>query len=661
VYSSRVESAEGEPVGVLCLCFRFDDETGRVFRNLASSDDWSVITLLDADGAVIASSDMHHIPVGARFDKVLDAEYGIQRFGASEYVAATTRASAYQGYMGPGWFGHVMVPLQQAFESHGAALLDNVDTQVLHTIMHNPSLFGEGLRCIPAKAEEIVRNLNLSIWNGHISMSRMKHTMNPTFSRVLLQEVGVAGVRTRTLFEESIADLHETVVSAILYDSSFLASLAIDIMDRNLYERANDCRWWALTGAFRASLAEETLSEEAAENCGEILRYINSLYTVYSQLVLFDVRGRLVATSASCPVLRGEKISAEWVQRALDIEDSQGYVVSDFSASPLYEDRPTYVYAAAIRSPDGERVVGGVGIVFDSAPQFQAMLRDALPRSEAGEVVPGCMGVFIDANGIVVASTHEELPPGSKFLPDGALCSFSTAARFGIICWQDKFYALGIRGSAGYREFKSEEDCYHNSVQAIVMIPVCDSVETEVRVPVPALGMKSERGVSDGLELATLRIGDRWMALKPAEIVEAMERRGLLEIPGAGPDFAGYLMHHGVPVPVFNIQALAQAGSVPGACQATQIVLLQRNESSWLGILADELGAIIELSAARMQTVPEMIAGAGVITDAIVPFGDNEKLLPVLSVERIARRLGANHFDKPPAEITTLRVAARGS
>jgi hypothetical protein len=24
------------------------------------------------------------------------------------------------------------------------------------------------------------------------------------------------------------------------------ASLAINIMDRNLYERANDCRWWAL-------------------------------------------------------------------------------------------------------------------------------------------------------------------------------------------------------------------------------------------------------------------------------------------------------------------------------------------------------------------------------------------------------------------------------
>ncbi|MEC5384464.1 chemotaxis protein CheW [Uliginosibacterium sp. H3] len=659
VYSSRVTDAEGEALGVLCLCFRFDDETTRIFRNLVGAEDWSVITLLDASGCVIASSDMHHVPVGARFACVLDAEYGIQRFAASEYVATTAQAAGYQGYTGPGWFGHVMVPLQHAFETQAASLLENVDPQVLQTIMHNPTLFGEALRNIPERAEEIVRNLNLSIWNGHISMSRLKHTINPTFSRVLLQEVGVAGGRTRTLFRESIADLHETVVSAILQDSAFLASLAMDIMDRNLYERANDCRWWALTGAFRSALSADHLSDEAADNCGQILRYINSLYTVYSQLVLFDTRGRLVASSNACPVMRGEQIGAEWVQRALDIENSQGYVVSEFVPSPLYGDAPTYIYAAAIRSTDGERVVGGVGIVFDSTPQFQAMLQDALPREKSGEVVPDCIGVFVDGEGLVIASTHAGLPAGSKFLPERELCSFSTEARFGIICWQDKFYALGIRGAAGYREFKSADDCYHDSVQAIVMIPVCDSVEHVTQLSVPALGVKSEHGVRDGLELATLRIGDRWMALKPVEIVEAMERRGLLEIPGAGADFAGYLMYRGVPVPVFNIQGMAQAGRVPGASEATQVVLLQRSESSWLGILADELGAIIELSASRMQTVPEMIAGAGVITDAIVPFGDKEQLLPVLSVERIARRLGANHFDKPLSEITPLRVANR--
>ena len=40
-------------------------------------------------GVVIASSDPIHIPVGAKFTPVLDADYRIVKFGAMEYVATT--------------------------------------------------------------------------------------------------------------------------------------------------------------------------------------------------------------------------------------------------------------------------------------------------------------------------------------------------------------------------------------------------------------------------------------------------------------------------------------------------------------------------------------------------------------------------------------------
>ena len=35
----------------------------------------------------------------------------------------------------------------------------------------------------------------------------------------------------------------------------FLRNRLSDIMDRNLYERANDCRWWALSPVLREGLA----------------------------------------------------------------------------------------------------------------------------------------------------------------------------------------------------------------------------------------------------------------------------------------------------------------------------------------------------------------------------------------------------------------------
>ena len=72
-------------------------------------------------------------------------------------------------------------------------------------------------------------------------------SVNREFSKSLLNEIGVTGNKANS----SLSNLNQTIISSILKDSEFLSSLAIDIMDRNLYERANDCRWWALTSYFR--------------------------------------------------------------------------------------------------------------------------------------------------------------------------------------------------------------------------------------------------------------------------------------------------------------------------------------------------------------------------------------------------------------------------
>ena len=58
-------------------------------------------------------------------------------------------------------------------------------------------------------------------------------------------------------------------------------------MDRNLYERANDCRWWALDPVL-LRLTETPPGEPRRQGLEKILAYINGLYTVYSNLLLFD-------------------------------------------------------------------------------------------------------------------------------------------------------------------------------------------------------------------------------------------------------------------------------------------------------------------------------------------------------------------------------------
>ncbi|MEB0284817.1 hypothetical protein, partial [Sphingomonas sp. 10B4] len=62
----------------------------------------------------------------------------------------------------------------------------------------------------------------------------------------------------------------------------------IDIMDRNLYERANDCRWWALTPDIQLLMADAFINGEMGDDDTQvitrILESINALYTAYSRL-----------------------------------------------------------------------------------------------------------------------------------------------------------------------------------------------------------------------------------------------------------------------------------------------------------------------------------------------------------------------------------------
>ncbi|MCX8017502.1 MAG: chemotaxis protein CheW, partial [Rhodocyclaceae bacterium] len=568
------------------------------------------------------------------------------RFAGREYLATTRPTQGYQGYMGPGWYGHVMLPLQHAFNKDASEMLTGIPPEVLETVMASPTLFGEALRNIPIQADRIQRDLNRSVWNGNVRQSTAKRALAPSFSKILLWEISNTGNRTKDVFSRSIANLHETVVSAILQDCRLLASLAIDIMDRNLYERANDCRWWALTSAFREILAQPDITAEQRSRITAILQTINGLYTVYSNLLVFDEHGTIVAVSQPAEAAWvGRHIGENWARQVLALEDSQGYAVSPFAATPFYGGRHTYIYGAAIRSPDGARTVGGIGIIFDAEPQFAAMLKDALPRDPHGHSQAGCFGLFIDRAGRVIASTRADIAPGQACEIDPAFLALKNGAtRTGIVKWDGCHYAVGARMSSGYREYKGEGDAYHNDVAALVCVPLCEAITVAQRAEIPRLAIRSDRTTEGGtIELATFHVGQTWFGLRSTQVVEAVDRTGMTSVPGAGSEFAGYLMYRGVPIPVFDIRDIANAGPASEGTEY-QVIVLQKNENCHFGILADGLGEIPEVLASRLQPLPGLLAGGNVLAEAIVSTDTpgEETLLVILSVERIAARLLAS-------------------
>src|SRR5574338_186793 len=73
---------------------------------------------------------------------------------------------------------------------------------------------------------------------------------------------------------------------------SDLAQVNIDLIDRHLYERTADVRWWATDGNVVDALTKKT--KDAYESASQRLNVILQAYTVYYDLVLADTEGNIV-------------------------------------------------------------------------------------------------------------------------------------------------------------------------------------------------------------------------------------------------------------------------------------------------------------------------------------------------------------------------------
>jgi chemotaxis signal transduction protein len=662
IYSYRVTDAEGqENLGVLCLSFRFDNEAARIFSNLVEAEEWSVVTLLDQNGTVIASSDTFHVPVGASVGYQLGRDWSVTRFAGRQYLAVTRATQGYQGYMGPGWYGHVMLPLDHAFDQEAGRMLEaDIPESALEAVMSNSKLFSEALREIPFQAARIQRALNRSVWNGNVSQSSDSKALNPAFSKILLWEISNTGLKTQDVFDQSISNLHQTVVSSILQDSQFQAALAIDIMDRNLYERANDVRWWALSSVFRRALSNAEPDAAALHEIANTLEHINGLYTVYDNLVVFDRSGRALAVSnPRYQEYCGQVLDEEWVRRTLSLGDSQSYAVSDFVASPLYQGKHTYIYAAAIRDQSASQsVVGGIGIVFDSAPQFMAMLNDALPRDEKSAVPAGCFAVFVDREHRIIASTLDELPPGTQLELEDTYFRIATGERkSGIAEFNGNYYAVGACMSNGYREYKGAGDAYRNDVIALIFTPLGECNKDGRRGHASSRGrLRSAEikaaGDSECMEIATFYVDSHWLGISTEYVVESIDIKGLTGVPGAGENLLGYIMFRDSLISVVGLWGMLGKEDKRHSNHEKQIVVLRLGGESdaLVGVMVDELGEIPEIPLERIEKVSPMLSAGNLLADSLVKPSagkSSREMIVVLSPERLRRKF-TNFAEKQP-------------
>lgn len=184
-----------------------------------------------------------------------------------------------------------------------------------------------------------------------------------------------------------------------------LALNMIDIIDRNLYERSCDVRWWATDSAVVNCVADDT-PENSVYACKRLGVILNA-YTVYLDLWVADANGRVIANGRPdrYPNVRGSSVANElWFKQAMATSSGDDFVVNDIKKNELLDDKMVATYAAAVRE-GGEahgRILGVLGIFFDWQAQSQTVVNSVrLTDDEKGRT--RCL--LLDSNFLIIAAS----------------------------------------------------------------------------------------------------------------------------------------------------------------------------------------------------------------------------------------------------------------
>jgi hypothetical protein len=185
-----------------------------------------------------------------------------------------------------------------------------------------------------------------------------------------------------------LTELGETLVEQVR--GARLADLArnvVELIDRNLYERSCDVRWWATDSAVVDACEQD--APAARSHASRRLAMILASYTVYLDLWVTDLNGIVIANG------RPQRFRAsgldvsdqDWFKRALKTTSGGEYVACDVSENRALGGATVATYAAAVRAGGNEHgeVIGTLGIFFDFAPQARDIVTGVRLHEEERE------------------------------------------------------------------------------------------------------------------------------------------------------------------------------------------------------------------------------------------------------------------------------------
>lgn len=234
---------------------------------------------------------------------------------------------------------------------------------------------------------------------------------------------------------------------------SDLARTNIDLIDRNLYERSCDVRWWAKDSSMISALSEKT--REACDMASKRMAVILDAYTVYFDLVLCDAEGNIVANG------RQEQFRSQgtnhresaWFKSTINNASNDQFGFQTVHRSSLANDQLAVIFSCVVRENclSTGRVLGVLGTVF----RWEQLTQDIVNNTPlSAEEKANSRVCIIDSTGGVLADTDGRvLDDTIQFAGDREI--YSNRKGFMMKKYNEVDCCIGHAQSAGYETYSS--------------------------------------------------------------------------------------------------------------------------------------------------------------------------------------------------------------
>jgi len=461
-------SPSEKAIGALGAFFDLEEEANIILNDYmprglgdgAKSGWYSFFT--NAAGTVVGTSDHrmiadgHYAPLPPEHrnlkEKTTISSYAI--FQGTNSSIFSAQSDGYMDFPGLGWSSHLVVPTVDIFDSGDGVEHKGISSEELMRSKLIPAINKDTY----VKVQDDKQSIKLISLNGIVFASKLGKrgvALGPVFDKITQ-----TGDFATSKMEELLREMAAGELNLNLKTLETFSKQAIDLVDRNLFERSAAIQWWSTDQFLWKACCEPT--EENLQYACHRLRDINGSYSIYRNLILADRMGRVLTASTPelIPDVKEARVADHpWFVGAMRNNAGRRYAVQDVGTSELERAaRSTMIFSGAVRQGGdrGDEIIGVLGSLFDWVTESVKILKTCLPKDKNGKKIDGCVAFYTNQADEVIESTDKdiidlktvpELPEEHRDLERGESIS-------GVLRLGEKVYIIGSSRSKGYREYE---------------------------------------------------------------------------------------------------------------------------------------------------------------------------------------------------------------